>query len=80
MMWRAAKSAVVQDKFGTAACFVCGAPSVSYTGHIHVDDEDVLLGWCKEHERTRANSAYPSPAEPHCTGCFGRIFLKGGAS
>ncbi len=69
-------SAVVLDRHGAAHCFVCGEPSVSYTGHIHVGDESILLGWCKEHERTRENCSYPTPAEPFCTGCYGRIVLS----
>lgn len=57
---------------GTANCFVCGEPSTSYTGHMHLNDETVLLGWCETHS---IDGSQPKPpGEPHCTGCYGRIW------
>lgn len=71
-------SVVLQNRHGTARCFVCGEPSVSYTGHVHVDDETIMLGWCEEHERIVENCHHPTPGEPFCVGCYGRLFFTTG--
>jgi len=54
-------------------CFVCGDLAETFTGHVHIGDEEVILGWCARHERTLENTSSPSVGESDCAGCYGRI-------
>ena len=68
----------------TKFCFVCGEIASHFTGHIHVDDRDYVLGWCEEHAPGEQMSGQfmklpRTPAEPHCTGCYGRIYTTDGS-
>jgi hypothetical protein len=65
----------------TKFCFVCGEIATSFTGHIHVDERDYTLGWCEKHSpggqvRDGFVRLPKTPAEPHCTGCYGRIYSR----